>query len=152
MPCRRKASWLADDPFFAIVYFVDETQELEALYWSKDGSPPFPQHADRPSQEQRVVESTTPTIDNVVHQAQTVTVSPFSRPSSTPAASWREALDPTPLPPVYSAIPPGSTLGLANYEHHDDVVFPFTQPHEVRLMKYYLEYMCTWVSLSCENL
>ncbi|KAF6841054.1 hypothetical protein CMUS01_03653 [Colletotrichum musicola] len=130
------------------LYFVDETQELEALYWAKDGSPPFPQHSDRPSQEHRVVESTTPTIDNIVRQSQPVTVSPFSRPSATPAASWNEVQDRTPLPPpVYSAIPPGSTLGLANYEHHGDVVFPFTQPHEVRLMKYYLEYMCTWFDL-----
>ncbi|KAK1659943.1 hypothetical protein BDP55DRAFT_697295 [Colletotrichum godetiae] len=71
------------------------------------------------------------------------------QPASTPAASWREVQvqTPTTLPSVYSAIPSGSTLGLANFEHHDDVVFPFTQPHEVRLMKYYLEYMCTWFDL-----
>src|SRR6478735_10180709 len=42
----------------------------------------------------------------------------------------------------YGPIPHGSTLGLANVE---SVPYPLTDNHEVRLMQYYLTYMCTWV-------
>ncbi|CAI0644634.1 unnamed protein product [Colletotrichum noveboracense] len=135
------------------VHFVDETQELEALYWSEDGSPPFMRQVDAPAQGQAVVQATSERSRNSsVHQTlhehlPVAAISPFNQPASTPATSWKEVQTPTPLPTVYSSIPPGSTLGLANYEHHGDVVFPFTQPHEVRLMKYYLEYMCTWFDL-----
>ncbi|KAI3559154.1 hypothetical protein CABS02_00129 [Colletotrichum abscissum] len=185
-----------------LIHFVDETQELEALYWSEHGSPPpqpqaqlqlhppaalqpqlapaegrrVPLPATHPDpgsslsssallvdleqqrrREQRQPDdaaSASPALIIDSHSrdhrdARLLVPSPHSQPASTPAASWREVQvqTPTTLPSVYSAIPSGSTLGLANFEHHDDVVFPFTQPHEVRLMKYYLEYMCTWFDL-----
>ncbi|KAM5378599.1 hypothetical protein ACJZ2D_004398 [Fusarium nematophilum] len=44
----------------------------------------------------------------------------------------------------YIPVPQGSLLGLANIKA---TIFPLTKPHEVRLMKYYLEYMCTWFDL-----
>ncbi|KAF4835851.1 hypothetical protein CGCTS75_v002304 [Colletotrichum tropicale] len=108
---------------------------------------------DAPAQEQAVVQATSErsrnsSVQQTLHEhLPSAAISPFNQPASTPATSWKELQTPTPLPTVYSSIPPGSTLGLANYEHHGDVVFPFTQPHEVRLMKYYLEYMCTWFDL-----
>jgi hypothetical protein len=42
----------------------------------------------------------------------------------------------------YGPIPHGSTLGLANV---GAVPYPLMENHEVRLMQYYLNYMCTWV-------
>ncbi|KAK7578366.1 hypothetical protein V3481_014215 [Fusarium oxysporum f. sp. vasinfectum] len=47
----------------------------------------------------------------------------------------------------YGPIPHGSTLGLANVE---SVPYPLTDNHEVRLMQYYLTYMCTWFDL-CDS-
>ncbi|RKL14257.1 hypothetical protein BFJ68_g6650 [Fusarium oxysporum] len=47
----------------------------------------------------------------------------------------------------YGPIPHGSTLGLANVE---SVPYPLTENHEVRLMQYYLTYMCTWFDL-CDS-
>lgn len=43
---------------------------------------------------------------------------------------------------TYDPIPYGSTLGLASVE---SVPYPLTENHEVRLMQYYITYMCTWV-------
>jgi hypothetical protein len=45
-------------------------------------------------------------------------------------------------PRNHGPIPHSSTLGLANVE---SVPYPLTENHEVRLMQYYLTYMCTWV-------
>ncbi|GKT63012.1 ArcA-like protein [Colletotrichum tofieldiae] len=136
------------------VHFVDETQELEALYWSEHGSPPPLSSAETRRPDPPVVGQASDDLAPITdessrdyREAQIAIPSPFSQPTSTPAASWKEARTAIPLPSTYSAIPAGSTLGLANFEHHHDVVFPFTQPHEVRLMKYYLEYMCTWFDL-----
>ncbi|TVY64673.1 hypothetical protein Focb16_v015528 [Fusarium oxysporum f. sp. cubense] len=47
----------------------------------------------------------------------------------------------------YGPILHGSTLGLANVE---SVPYPLTENHEVRLMQYYLTYMCTWFDL-CDS-
>ncbi|KAL0938416.1 arcA-like protein [Colletotrichum truncatum] len=136
------------------VHFVDETQELEALYWTDDGSPPYARYSNQPSPELHA-HRPDPAADSENHPAhqpiqeprRALTISPHSRPISTPATSWKEVPTPISLAPTYIPIPPGSVLGLANYGHHGDAVFPFTQPHEVRLMKYYLEYMCTWFDL-----
>jgi hypothetical protein len=47
---------------------------------------------------------------------------------------------------VYTALPEVSQLGLADLSGvNNGVVFPFRRSDEVRLMKYYLEYMCNWV-------
>jgi hypothetical protein len=43
---------------------------------------------------------------------------------------------------TYGPIPHGSTLGIACT---DLVPYPLIESHEVRLMQYYLTYMCTWV-------
>ncbi|WYZ42395.1 hypothetical protein EsH8_VI_000094 [Colletotrichum jinshuiense] len=157
-PSATEQTWV---PYPRRLHFVDETQELEALYWSEYGSPPLSSAARSPGpphvsgqqqqQQQQLNEPTAPVIDSIIrvsHEPLAATLSPHSQPTSTPAASWKEVQTPvSTLPSVYSAIPAESTLGLANYDHHGDVVFPFTQPHEVRLMKYYLEYMCTWFDL-----
>ncbi|KAF5577023.1 myo-inositol 2-dehydrogenase [Fusarium pseudoanthophilum] len=47
----------------------------------------------------------------------------------------------------YGPIPHGSTLGLANV---GSVPYPLMENHEVRLMQYYLTYMCTWFDL-CDS-
>ncbi|TDZ13750.1 hypothetical protein C8035_v009110 [Colletotrichum spinosum] len=134
------------------VHFIDETQELEAFYWTETASPPVAGRYSSQTVQEQTIFATTPTNESGARQLpqepQTVTVSPFSRPASTPAASWKDVqTTPTPLPSIYTSLPQGSTLGLANFERHGSSVFPFTQPHEVRLMKYYLEYMCTWFDL-----
>ncbi|KAF3021954.1 hypothetical protein E8E14_009648 [Neopestalotiopsis sp. 37M] len=51
---------------------------------------------------------------------------------------------------VYAALPPGSCLGIANYEDLNHATLPFRNATEVRLMKYYLEQMCHWFDL-CDN-
>ncbi|WXC64748.1 hypothetical protein SNK03_010559 [Fusarium graminearum] len=48
---------------------------------------------------------------------------------------------------TYDPIPYGSTLGLASVE---SVPYPLTENHEVRLMQYYITYMCTWFDL-CDS-
>ncbi|CVK97930.1 related to ARCA protein [Fusarium mangiferae] len=50
-------------------------------------------------------------------------------------------------PRNYGPIPHGSTLGLANV---GSVPYPLAENHEVRLMQYYLTYMCTWFDL-CDS-
>ncbi|OLN90321.1 hypothetical protein CCHL11_09068 [Colletotrichum chlorophyti] len=145
---------LIADQFFSPLIFVDETHELEALYWSEHDSlipaPAAVPFTDSPQPQGPRSGGSVPVTesgDPVPCERQAVISSPFGRPISTPATSWRDVQASTPLPSVYSAIPPASTLGLASFEYHDDVVFPFVQPHEVKLMKYYLEYMCTWFDL-----
>ncbi|TIC89685.1 hypothetical protein CH35J_012654 [Colletotrichum higginsianum] len=159
------------------LHFVDETQELEALYWSEHGSPPPPPPlssaettplgppavgrqsdddlapiiVDASSRDYREAQAVMPTSP-FGQPASASASAPASASASTPAVSSRGRVVQTPLllssSSVYSSLPAGSTLGLANFEQcDDDVVFPFTQPHEVRLMKYYLEYMCTWFDL-----
>ncbi|CEI60075.1 unnamed protein product [Fusarium venenatum] len=48
---------------------------------------------------------------------------------------------------TYDPIPYGSTLGLASVE---SVPYPLTENYEVRLMQYYITYMCTWFDL-CDS-
>ncbi|KAG5657984.1 hypothetical protein KAF25_006935 [Fusarium avenaceum] len=48
---------------------------------------------------------------------------------------------------TYCPIPHGSTLGIART---DSVPYPLIESHEVRLMQYYLTYMCTWFDL-CDS-
>ncbi|KAK1987301.1 hypothetical protein LZ30DRAFT_798857 [Colletotrichum cereale] len=50
---------------------------------------------------------------------------------STSMVSWEEVQMPSPSLAPYNSILAVSPLELANFEHHQDALFPFTQPHEV---------------------
>ncbi|KAF4965263.1 hypothetical protein FSARC_6913 [Fusarium sarcochroum] len=116
--------------------FVDETHDIEAHYLSDPGSPLQNDQDDtfQPHDDSLVdpgsASSPTPQVDVVETRAgiSHVLANKETRRN-------------------YSPVPPGSSLGLASA---GSVPYPLTESHEVWLMKYYLEYMCTWFDL-CDS-
>ncbi|KAL6918493.1 hypothetical protein FSST1_009988 [Fusarium sambucinum] len=115
--------------------FVDETLDVEAHYLSDsenlgthidDSS--FPSY-DRPTSEND--------SDLPLESRDVVEIGPGIKDAA-PSQDFRRTYDP---------IPYGSTLGLASVE---SVPYPLTENHEVRLMQYYITYMCTWFDL-CDS-
>lgn len=113
------------------VRFVDETLDVEAHYLSDPESPRQQTH------------------DNTFQSHDDSPADPGSAPSPTPhmdVAGIRGEISRVAVSKdisrTYGPVPHGSTLGLASV---DSVPYPLTEHHEVRLMQYYLTYMCTWV-------
>jgi hypothetical protein len=79
-----------------------------------------------------------------------------SPPVISPAPSYRDASVPatTGSPPILmsncrtiATLPGSFTVDLTCISSpRHDIAFPLQRPHESRLMQYYLNYMCKWVS------
>jgi hypothetical protein len=119
------------------VRFVDETEDLEALYNTNDKEPAvlrcvvdspagLPQGSHAP-----------PPVREASAERYAFTQIRRQLPRNTSPLTEERAL---------SCLPPGSQLGLHNDAgSYDGACFPLQSAQEARLMKYYLEYMCTWV-------
>lgn len=120
------------------VRFVDETPDIESHYvlgsnTLLQGDYEEPDHSSEGTIEVNDAESfeiIPDRVNNSIHE------------TPLPASTSYDTLPRTELYREYGLIPHNSLLGLAS----ESVSIPLTKPHEVRLMKYYLEYMCTWVS------
>jgi hypothetical protein len=121
------------------VRFVDETPDIESHYVS---GPNTPLHGDYEEPDQSS-EGTIEVIDAESLEVIPDRINNSIHDSPLPASKSYDALPRTEAYRQYGPIPHNSLLGLASVE---SVSIPLTRPHEVRLMKYYLEYMCTWVS------
>ncbi|EEU35972.1 uncharacterized protein NECHADRAFT_85397, partial [Fusarium vanettenii 77-13-4] len=113
--------------------FVDETQDVEAQYLSE--SPWQIGHqeisfADSPAD----LELAGADVDaELVNSSRELRLPPAAVSHDVPGHG---------VDCSFTTVPQSSLLGLANVEAGD--VFPLTKPHEVRLMEYYRDYMCTW--------
>ncbi|KAF7563417.1 hypothetical protein G7046_g739 [Stylonectria norvegica] len=123
------------------VRFVDETDSLEALY-NEDVTISVPSVTEQDAW-------TSPT--NEWQEAQAVN---FKRPANTTRTKYapqNEKKSSSPIPfdeRSLSTLPAGSRLSFHRpTTSHESTSFPLQNPREVRLLKYYLEYMCTWFDL-----
>ncbi|VUC33491.1 unnamed protein product [Clonostachys rosea] len=122
------------------VRFVDETPDIESHYVSGSNTSLQVDYEEPYQSSEGTLEVIDAESPEVIHERinHSLHVSPLlalnSHDSRTRTEPYRE----------YGPIPHNSSLGLANVE---SVSLPLTRPHEVRLMKYYLEYMCTWFDL-----
>ncbi|KAI9150733.1 hypothetical protein HJFPF1_10509 [Paramyrothecium foliicola] len=120
---------------FYQVRFVDETTDIEAHYLADSRSPRqnsqdvFPPPGDSPTNF-----GSAHFQDTRFRTVETPVASPTNSASN---ETYRN----------YGPVPHDSTLGLADVQA---CPYPLTQPHEVQLMAYYLEYMCTWFDL-CDS-
>ncbi|KAM6507064.1 hypothetical protein FALCPG4_018454 [Fusarium falciforme] len=120
--------------------FVDETQDVEAQYLSE--SPWLIGH-----QEMSLGDSPAdldPSTSQFVTDVDAELVNSSRELRLTPAAVSHHVPGHG-VDCSFTTVPQSSLLGLANIEAGD--VFPLTKPHEVRLMEYYRDYMCTWFDL-----
>lgn len=115
-----------------LVQFVDETPDVEGYYLSDSESQSQWQQVDGNTNSH--IEQPTDFGSNVSPTSHTHAIEISGRDGA--SAVSRDT------PRNYGPIPHGSTLGLANV---GSVPYPLTENHEVRLMQYYLTYMCTWV-------
>ncbi|KAF5549186.1 ARCA-like protein [Fusarium mexicanum] len=120
------------------VQFVDETPDVEGYYLS-----------DSESQSQwHQVEDNTLQFHNEQRSDFGSNASPTSHTRAVEVGGGHGAsTGGKDSPRNYGAVPHGSTLGLANV---GSVPYPLMENHEVRLMQYYLTYMCTWFDL-CDS-
>ncbi|KAI1008349.1 hypothetical protein LB504_001261 [Fusarium proliferatum] len=118
--------------------FVDETPDVEGYYLSDSESQ---------SQWQQVDGNTNSHIEQLTDFGSDVSPTSHTHAIEIGGGDGASAVS-RDTPRTYGPIPHGSTLGLANV---GSVPYPLTENHEVRLMQYYLTYMCTWVrhSLFC---
>lgn len=121
-----------------LVQFVDETPDVEGYYLSDSESQ---------SHWQQVDGSPNSHIGQVTDFGSNVSPMSHTRAIEISGGDGASAVS-RDTPRNYGPIPHGSTLGLANV---GTVPYPLTENHEVRLMQYYLTYMCTWVrhSIPC---
>uniref|UniRef100_A0A098DXF1 ARCA protein n=1 Tax=Gibberella zeae (strain ATCC MYA-4620 / CBS 123657 / FGSC 9075 / NRRL 31084 / PH-1) TaxID=229533 RepID=A0A098DXF1_GIBZE len=119
------------------VKFVDETHDVEAHYLSDSENleRSYSHDSSFPSYDKPVSDD-----DSDLPQESRIEVVEMSQGIKDAAIrqDFRRTYDP---------IPYGSTLGLASVE---SVPYPLTENHEVRLMQYYITYMCTWFDL-CDS-
>ncbi|KAI6764046.1 hypothetical protein HG530_007835 [Fusarium avenaceum] len=118
------------------VKFVDETNDVEAEYLTD------PENACELEQDNTFQSH----HDSPVEPAPSPDPSPLSGAMQTFRRESRTAISKD-TSRVYGPIPHGSTLGIART---DSVPYPLIESHEVRLMQYYLTYMCTWFDL-CDS-
>ena len=116
---------------------MDETPYLETLYSLQNeselpsvSSPP--PNTDFPSGGGDTVETVS---------INTISFSPHFSESTTVVAEH----DSLPVRDPLVKIPYASLLGRTTKVDSQDVAFPLTQESEVRLMRYYIDYMCHWV-------
>ncbi|KAH6968083.1 hypothetical protein DER45DRAFT_581257 [Fusarium avenaceum] len=119
-----------------LVKFVDETNDVEAEYLTD------PENACELEQDNTFQSH----HDSPVEPAPSPDPSPLSGAIQTFRRESRNAIRKD-SSRTYSPIPHGSTLGIART---DSVPYPLIESHEVRLMQYYLTYMCTWFDL-CDS-
>ncbi|KAK7424116.1 hypothetical protein QQX98_000726 [Neonectria punicea] len=131
------------------VRFVDETSDLEAIY-NVDG---------KPSAALRFNFDSPIALSHSSDPA--LTPQPQPQPQPQPREPTRERTFPERVrrdiarssspfidERALSTLPVGSRLGLHNEaESYESACFPLQSIHEARLMKYYLEYMCTWFDI-----
>ncbi|KAK6197755.1 hypothetical protein LQW54_010593 [Pestalotiopsis sp. IQ-011] len=128
------------------LYFVDETEEIRAFYTLQTGEIHYPFTAPR-----AVKDRSLQVISSPRNPAQELPNAPYlldvlSPPETTTLSPSQSATGSR----IYSALPPGSALGLTSCEGLNHAILPFRNATEVRLMKYYLEHMCHWFDL-CDN-
>ncbi|KAH7131658.1 hypothetical protein B0J13DRAFT_508714 [Dactylonectria estremocensis] len=122
------------------VRFIDETGDLEAIYNPDDNTSPALGFAfDSPT---GVSHSSAPTPQPVEPTRQLHAVTHRGRRGTLPHNTlFTDARS-------LSSVPLGSRLGLySDAGSLEGACFPLQSMQEARLMKYYLEYMCTWFDL-----
>ncbi|CZR48033.1 uncharacterized protein FPRO_12643 [Fusarium proliferatum ET1] len=117
--------------------FVDETPDVEGYYLSD---------LESQSHWQQVDGSPNSHIGQLTDFGSNVSPTSHTRAIEISGGDGASAVS-RDTPRNYGPIPHGSTLGLANV---GTVPYPLTENHEVRLMQYYLTYMCTWFDL-CDS-
>lgn len=129
------------DNFRTIVYFVDETEEIRAFYTLQTGETHYPFTAPRAvkGRSLQAVASPRNAVQELPNAPYLLDV--LSPPETTTLSPSQSATGSR----IYSALPPGSALGLTSCEDLNHAILPFRNATEVRLMKYYLEHMCHWV-------
>ncbi|CAM1507731.1 Fc.00g045790.m01.CDS01 [Cosmosporella sp. VM-42] len=119
------------------IRFVDETDNVEALY-DEDESKPMTLQVTRVS--------STKFSDNYFRPSTKIATS-SGWPQNKVKAENPAGLSERPL----AALPPRSQLGLhRSADSGERITFPLQNPLEARLMRYYLDYMCTWFDL-CDS-
>ncbi|KAI4601060.1 hypothetical protein KJ359_012247 [Pestalotiopsis sp. 9143b] len=128
------------------VYFVDETEEIRAFYTLQTGETHYPFTAPRAvkGRSLQAVASPRNAVQELPNAPYLLDV--LSPPETTTLSPSQSATGSR----IYSALPPGSALGLTSCEDLNHAILPFRNATEVRLMKYYLEHMCHWFDL-CDN-
>jgi hypothetical protein len=127
---------------------MDETPYLETLYSLQNESEFSDASSPLPIEDFQIRNGDTVKLVEVVEavetvSANTVSFSPHFSESTTVVAEY----DSFPAQKPLAKIPYGSLLGrTAKEDAQDGVAFPLMQESEVRLMRYYIDYMCHWVS------
>ncbi|KAL5316735.1 hypothetical protein ACEPPN_015786 [Leptodophora sp. 'Broadleaf-Isolate-01'] len=123
--------------------FVDESPFLRTIYNSDEGQSPGIVFADPPHiyPQSNAQLSTTPST------GPPPITSPYPVTDPAPGSACTGPYSISVLRPL-SEIPLGSNVSLATKaEPEGGIAFPLRQEPEVRLMKYYIDYMCHWFDL-----
>ncbi|KAH8646357.1 hypothetical protein BX600DRAFT_477571 [Xylariales sp. PMI_506] len=121
------------------LYFVNETEEIKALYTLSVGTTYYPY-------------TPTTSVDISTHgdSSKRCRQDKHAEPApDTPSARTVGSSHTVSDRALWTSLPSHSKVGLCNSRGLGDaaVAFPLRRTNEVRLMKYYLEYMCNWFDL-----